>query len=298
MQFAKYFRAGFSDETEMVRNPRLFYRAAALALFLFGLLGGVYLAFPEEVLRQRLVYELEDRFPIRVELAKAGLRPLLTLTGEKGLIRYLDRHETVVSVERFRFSPFWAGIITGDSGIKGEFFAADGELALRWQRSGLLAMSATALPVDIPLPSGSGMRFVGIVTTGQVRTAAPLQSSTRSLIDLRFEQAALQGLEALTRDATGLRLGKMSLRMSGQGTLFFIDSLEATGGDVAVSGKGTMTLVKENPWNSRINLKVSVRAGDQEDQTLANFIQLAGTPLPDGSRNLHLTGTLANPVIR
>jgi type II secretion system protein N len=298
MQVAKYFRAGFFGETRMVRNPRLFYRTAALALFLLGLLCGIYLAFPEEVLRQRLVYELEARFPIRVELAKAGLRPLLTLTGEKGGLRYLDRHETVGSVERFRFSPFWAGIITGDPGVKGEFFGADGELALRWQRSGLLAMSATALPIDIPLPSGSGMRFVGIITTGQVRTAAPLQSASRSLIDLSFEQAALQGLEALTRDAAGLRLGKMSLRMSGQGTLFFIDSLEATGGDVVVSGKGTVTLVKENPQNSQLNLNLSVRAGNQKDPTLANFIQLAGTPLSDGSRNLHLTGTFANPVIR
>ena len=298
MQVAKYFRARFSGETEMVRNPRLFYRVAAPVLFLFGLLCGVYLAFPEEVLRQRLVYELEARFPIQVELAKAGLQPMLTLTGEKGGIRYLDRHETVVSVERFKFSPFWAGIITGDPGIKGELFGADGELALRWQRSGRLALGATALPVDIPLPSGSGMRFVGIITTGQMETAAPLQSATKSLIDLRFEQAALQGLEALTRDAAGLRLGKMSLRMSGQGTLFFIDSLEATGGDVVLSGKGTVTLVKENPQNSQINLNVSVRAGDQDDPTLANFIQLAGTPLSDGSRNLHLTGTLANPVIR
>ena len=298
MQVAKYFRAGFFGETRMVRNPRLFYRTAALALFLLGLLCGIYLAFPEEVLRQRLVYELEARFPIRVELAKAGLRPLLTLTGEKGGLRYLDRHETVVSVERFRFSPFWGGIITGDPGVKGELFAADGALALGWQRSGLLAMSATALPIDIPLPSGSGMRFVGIITTGQVRTAAPLQSATRSLIDLSFEQAALQGLEALTRDAAGLRLGKMSLRMSGQGTLLFIDSLEATGGDVVVSGKGTVTLVKENPQNSQLNLNLSVRAGNQKDPTLANFIQLAGTPLADGSRNLHLTGTFANPVIR
>jgi len=80
--------------------------------------------------------------------------------------------------------------------------------------------------------------------------------------------------------------------------LFFIDSLEATGGDVVVSGKGTVTLVKENPQNSQLNLNLSVRAGNQKDPTLANFIQLAGTPLSDGSRNLHLTGTFANPVIR
>lgn len=298
MQFAKYFRARPAGETRMVRNPRFLYRAGGVVLFLSGLLCGVYLAFPEEVLRQRLVYELEARFPIQVDLGTAGLRPLLTLAGEKGVIRSLDRHEEIGSIERFRVSPLWAGIFTGDPGIKGELLVGSGELDLRWQRSGLLTMGATVLPVDIPLSTGSGIRFTGVLTSGQMTTAAPLQKASKSLIDLSFEQVALQGLEALTRDAAGLRLGTMSLRMTGQGTLFYIDRLEATGGDVVVSGKGTLMLVKENPQNSQINLKVSVRAGSQEDPTMANFIQLAGSPLSDGSRNLHLTGTLAKPVIR
>lgn len=298
MRFAKYFRTRPFGETQAGRNPQLLFRAAGLGLFLLGLLCGVYLAFPKEVLRQRLVYELEAGFPIRVDLAEAGLRPLLTLTGEKGSIRYLDRPETIANIERFRFSPFWTGIFTGDPGIKGELSAAGGELALRWQRSGTLAMSATTLPFNIPLSTISGIRFAGILTTGQVTSAAPLQKASRSLIDIRCEQVVLQGLEALTRDAAGLRLGKMSLRMTGEGTVFTIDRLEATGGDVVVSGKGTLMLMMENLQNSNINLKLSVRAGNQEDPTLANFIQLAGTPLSDGSRNLHLTGTLANPVIR
>lgn len=159
-------------------------------------------------------------------------------------------------------------------------------------------MSATALPLNIPVSTSSGIRFAGILATGQVTSAAPLQSATKSLVDIHFDQVVLQGLEALTRDATGLRLGKMSLRMTGEGTVFTIARLEATGGDVVVSGKGTVMLMMENPQNSKINLNLSVHAGNQEDPTLANFIQLAGTPLSDGSRNLHLTGTLANPVIR
>ena len=298
MRFTKYFRTRPSGETPVVRNPLLLFRAAGFILFLLGLLCGVYLAFPDAVLRQRLVYELEARFPIRVDLADASLRPLITLTGEKGSIRYRDRPETIGTIERFRFSPFWTGIFTGDPGIKGELSAAGGELALRWQRSGTLAMSATALPFNFPLSTSSGTRFAGILATGQVMSAAPLQKGTKSLIDIRFEQVVLQGLEALTGDAAGLRLGKMSLRMTGEGTVFTIDRLEVTGGDVVVYGKGTLMLVMENLQNSHINLNLSVRAGNQKDPTLANFIQLAGTPLSDGSRRLHLTGTLANPMIR
>jgi type II secretion system protein N len=298
MQFVKRFLPGFSSETKAVRPTRRLYGAAGLGFFLFGLLGGFYLSFPDAVLRQRLVHELEARLPIRVELADTGLRPLMTLTGEKGIIRSLDRSETIVSIDRFSFSPLWTGLFKGDPGIKGKFLTADGELAVSWQRSGPLTMAATSLPVNIPLTDSPVVRLAGILTTRQVLAAAPLQKDSRSLIELTLEQGALQGLEALTGNAAGLRLGKVSLRMTGQGTSFTIEQLEASGGDVIVSGKGTLMLAMANPKNSRINLMLSVRAGSQEDPTLANFLEFAGTPLPGGNRQLILSGTLANPVLR
>jgi hypothetical protein len=140
--------------------------------------------------------------------------------------------------------------------------------------------------------------FAGILSTGQVTSAAPLQKTTKSIVDIAIEKAALQGLEALSGDAAGLRLGTLSLRMVGQGTAFTIERLEASGGDVVLSGNGTFMLAVANPRNSRINLTLSIRAGSQQDPTMANFLEFAGTPLPDGSRKLLLTGTLASPVIR
>jgi len=301
MQFIKPFRFKASAETPASRNPKTslrLYRAAGLAIFLLGLLAGVYLGFPAEVLRQRLVHELEARFPIRVDLAEVGLRPLLTIKGEKGVIHSLDGSETIGSIERFSFSPLWTSFFTGDPGVKGKVSTDGGELACRWQMSGPLAMQATGLPVNFPLAGSSPRRLVGILATGQISSVSPLQKTTRSLVDLTLEKVVLQGLEALSGDAAGLRLGKVSLRMTGQGRAFVIERLEASGGDMLVSGKGSFMLATVDLRNSRINLDLSVRPGSQADTTMANFLELVGPPLPDGSRKLHLTGTLANPVIR
>ncbi|MFA7384285.1 MAG: type II secretion system protein GspN [Desulfurivibrionaceae bacterium] len=301
MKFMKRFRFKASAETQPPGSPRTslrLYRATGLGIFLLGLLAGVYLGFPDEVLRQRLSQELETRFPIRVDLAEVGLRPLLTLTGEKGVIRYPDGAETIASIERFSFSPLWTSLFTGDPGVKGNFSTGGGELAFRWQRSGSLAMHATNLPVNFPLPGSPAMRIAGVIATGQMTSAAAPKKVPRSLVDITIEKAVLQGLGAMSGDAAGLRLGKVSLRMSGQGTELAIERLDASGGDLVVSGKGTLLLSPANPLNSRINFSLSLRPGKQEDQTMANFLALVGPPLPDGSRMLLLTGTLANPVIR
>lgn len=301
MQFMKRFRFKSSAETPAPRNPRTslrLYRAAGFGIFLLGLLAGVYLGFPNEVLRQRLVHELESRFQVRVDLAEVGLRPLLTLTGEKGVIRDLDGSEVIGSIERFSFSPLWTSFFTGDPGVKGEFSSGSGVIAFRWQRSGPLLMHATGLPLTLPLAGSSPLSLAGILATGQISSVAPLKNSSKSLVDITFEKAVLQGLEAFSGDASGLRLGQVSLRMTGQGRTFAIERLEASGGDMVVSGKGTFMLATKDPRNSRINLDLSVRPGRQEDQTMANFLELVGPPLPDGNRKLHLTGTLANPVIR
>lgn len=301
MQFMQRLSLKVFAQIPVPRNPwtsLCLYRLGGFALFLFGLLAGIYLAFPNQVLRQRLAHELEASLPIQVDLAEAGLRPLLTLAGKKGVIRYFDPLETIVTIERFSLSPFWAGIFTGDPGVKGEFLVADGKLSCRWQRSGMLAMRATDMTVNLPVSLSPALRVVGILPLGKVTSVAPLQKVSKSLVDLTLEKVVLQGLEGLTRDAAGLRLGQVSLRMNGQGRAFTIERLEASGGDILVSGKGILLLAMGDPRNSRINLNLSVRPRNPQDPKMADFLALAGPPLPDGSRTLQLTGTLASPVIK
>ena len=298
MRFAKHFRRRATDETAVTRKPRDFYLVVGAGLFLLGLLCSFYLTFPDAVLRQRLVSELETRLPIQVDLVEATLRPLLTLTGEQMTVRLLGQSETLFHIDSFKIDPRWVSLLAGDPGLEGEINSSSGELTFVSLRSGQLDMTGTDLPFDVPLATSPPMRVAGILISGQVTTSAPLQSATESRIDIDLEQVAVQGLEALTTDAAGLRLGKLSLQMTGQGPSFSIVRLETTGGDLMISGKGTLMLASSKPQNSRINLNLSVRVDKQVNPTLASLLELVGTQQSDGSRKLRLTGTLAKPVIR
>ena len=48
-------------------------------LFVLGLLAGLYLFFPAEVLKQRIIQEAEARTKAQVEIEQVALYPLLTL---------------------------------------------------------------------------------------------------------------------------------------------------------------------------------------------------------------------------
>lgn len=298
MQFVKRSQQRVTGKTPTPRKARGFYLVAGPGLFLLGLLCSFYLAFPDAILKQRLVHELEAWLPIQVDLAEAGLRPLLTLTGEQATVSLSNQPGALIHIDRFRIAPDWISLITGDPGLEGEIRSAAGELSFHWQSSGPLAVAGTNLPFDIPLATSPAMRFAGTLTTGQVTTAVPLQKATKSRIDITLDHVTAQGLEALTTDSAGLRLGKLSLQITGQGTSFSIEQLEISGGDLVVSGEGTLMLATANPQNSRINLNLSIRAGNQADPTLASLLELVGTKQADGSRKLRLTGTLAKPVIR
>ena len=295
MRFAKRFRHKASSETQ---SPRNLYPAAGLGLFLIGVLCSFYLAFPDTILKERLIHELESRLPIQVELAETTLQPILSLTGGQATVNLSSQTEPLFQLDSFNVNPKWSSILTGDPGLEGEIRSATGELSFAWRRSGPLAMTANALPFDLPLTTSPPMRLAGNLTTAQVTTAVPLQKATESRIDITLDQVTVQGLEALTSNAAGLWLAKFTLRMTGQGTAFSIEQLETSGGDLLVSGEGTFMLVTANPQNSRINLNLTVRAGSQADPTLVSLLKLAGTQQSDGSRKLRLTGTLAKPVIR
>ena len=298
MRCAKRLRKRAASGTPAARKPHNLYRVAGLGLFLLGLLCSFYLAFPDAVLRQRLVHELEARLPIQVDLAEAGLRPLLTLAGKQATISLSRQPGVLFHIESFNIDPKWISLLTGNPGLEGELRSATGELSFDWQRNGPLALTGSDLPFDIPLKTSPPMRFAGTLTMGEVATTVPLQRATESRVDITLDQITVQGLAALTSDAAGFHLGRISLQMTGRGTSFSIKKLEARGGDLEVTGEGTLMLMTANPQNSRLNLNLTVRAGNQADPTLASLLELVGTQQSDGSRKLRLTGTLAKPVIR
>ena len=76
-----------------------------------------------------------------------------------------------------------------------------------------------------------------------------------------------------------------------------LDDLLATGGTLLLEGKG-MVLLAAAPLQSRLNLTLTLRPGPGLDPALAGLLPLLAQPAADGSRNLAVSGTLANPALR
>ncbi len=294
----RLYRAAATQETTTNRRARWRVAVIAVGLFLLAVACGFYLGFPDEILKQRLAYELGYRLPVNVDMAEVRLRPLLSLHGTNIRIRLPGSTDDLLKVDRLTCAPLWSGLLSGSPGLKGHLVSGDGSLNADWHTDGTLTSNATNFTFDVPIANSPASRVRGRITTGQLKSAIPLRADAKSQLDLSLDEIVVSGLEALTSSPGGLRFGQVSLVATGQGATFTIQRLATTGGDLVAAGEGRMILSMANPEHSRLNLTLSVRAGQDADPVLAGLLELVGTAAPDGSRLIRLTGTLANPIAR
>lgn len=274
------------------------YLALCLCLFLFGLSFGFYLAFPDTVLRQTLIRQFEKHLPVRLELAEANLRPLLTVTGKQANVTLPSQTAPIAQIDSFSLSPKWFNTITGDPGLKGELNSSSGQINFQWQKSGPLGIQGSDMPFEVPLATRPAMRIAGELKTVVIETEAPIQKQTESLLEISLGRVTIRGLEAISGNPNGLQLGNLILQATGQGNSFTVKNIQASDGDLLIAGQGTLILSTADPTRSRINLNLTVTAGKSAEPTLSSLLELAGKKQSDGSRKLRLTGTLANPILR
>jgi type II secretion system protein N len=272
--------------------------ALGSALFLFSLICGFYLAFPDTALKQTIVRQFEKHLPVRIELAEANLLPLLTVTGKQVSVTLPSEATSILLIDSFSLSPKWLSTISGDPGITGELNSSSGQIAFHWQKSGALEIQGSDMPFEIPLATSPAMRIAGTLKTAVVETEVPIKKQTDSLLEISLGRVTIRGLEAISGNPNGLQLGNLTLQATGQGNAFTIKNIQTSEGDLLITGQGTLILAAADPIRSRINLNLTVSAGKSADPTLASLLELAGTKQPDGSRKLRLTGTLAKPITR
>jgi type II secretion system protein N len=291
----RYFKESAARSLQPKKNTQ---RALVCALFLFSLICGFYLAFPDTALKQALIGQLEKQLPVRIELAEAYLRPLLTVTGKQARVTLPSEEASILQIDSFSLSPKWLSTITGDPGIKGVLHSSPGQIYFHWQKSGELGIQGTDINFEIPLATSPAMRIAGELKTAVIETEAPIKKQTESLLEISLGRVTIRGLEAISGNPNGLQLGNLTMQATGQGNAFTIKNIQTSEGDLLIAGQGTLILAAADPIRSRINLNLTVSAGKSADPTLASLLELAGTKQPNGSRKLRLTGTLTKPIIR
>ena len=281
--------------TSALQRPSLFLLAGA-GLFLLGTLAGLYLFFPAEALRQRIVQEIGTRTGMDVQIEQLALYPLLTLDANKiklgvtGLPRLLD-------IEQLRIAPQWSTLLSGDPGVQLQGRIMDGTFTSGLQKGGAVSARAMGLNFDLPVQEPIPFNIVGTLNEATFDSSIGLSPETKTGLSLQLDAVSILGLEFLKADSKGLSLGEIALEVEGQGRALRINSLTAKGGDLEVDGDGTLQIGR-TAATSRIKLALHVRPAPNADPDVAALLQLAGEPDADGRFSLQLTGSLANPILK
>lgn len=269
----------------------------AFAVLLTGALLGFYLFFPTAALQVRLERELASRTPVRVELVGLNLLFPPAFGSETLTVRAPLPDERAYTFDTLRLRPLWLTLFTSRPGVLASAGLQGGTIELSARSGGALTGELHRIPFDEQLAPGSSLQIGGTVNSATLVSSVPLQAATESTLHMQLGAVQLKGLKNVGAAVDTLNLGTLTLEGSGKGTSFKINEIASQGGDLAVSGTGTL-LLAQPLQRSRINLNVTLKPSPQLDRALVDLLELLIKPARDGSYLLRLSGTLGNPVMR
>ncbi len=274
---------------------RLYLEAA---LLLAGcLVLGFYLFFPTGELKNRIEYEVANATQAQLEMDSLSLLFPPALKARQVTVTSEQAQPLKLALDNLTLKPLWHSLFGGNPGVAfdSQLFGGSAEGYLR--RNGAVEASLQDLSLSAPLAAGSSLGVAGVVSRGNLAGAWPLRPETETSLSLVVNQTRLTGLEAIGAATPTLSLGTLTLQGSGRGSALRIDKLENEGGDLQVSGTGTL-LVSDPPENSRINLALTLTRAPSLDQALGELLDMFIKPGPDGTYRIRVTGTLGNPRMR
>lgn len=277
------------------QRPSLFLLAGC-CLLLMGMLTGFYLFFPAEALKQRIIQELMTRTGTEVQIRQVSLYPLLSLDADQVKIDLPDLPRPL-EIEQLSLTPLWSTLLSSNPGVQLQAELMSGTLSGELLKNGMISAMATGLSFELPMQKPIAMNITGTFNQANLDAAIRLEPETKTVLSLQLSDVRVTGLDIFKADSPGLALGEVILEVDGQGRAMKIKTLSVKGGDLDVSGEGTL-LIGRTSASSRIKLALQVRAGANADPSIASMLELAGKPGPDGRYSLTLGGSLAQPTIK
>ncbi|MDT8440034.1 MAG: type II secretion system protein GspN [Desulfuromonadales bacterium] len=276
------------------QGPGLFLAGAA-GLFLLALLAGLYLFFPNEALKQRLIQEASRQTGAETRIDSLSLYPLLSLSARRISIGNDDLPWPVV-IDRLQASPHWTTLFSGDPGVRTEARLLQGVVTTSWRQSGRFSARAEGLRFELPLTAPLTLRIAGTLDTAEIASGTRLDSDTETRLTLRLTGVTVVGLDLTGAGPVDLDFGTITLTVEGQGRTLRLSALRAAGGLFDIDGGGSL-LVGRTADASRLQLSLRIRPAEQLDPNLAALLELAGRPDADGRYTLQINGSLTKPSI-
>nr|WP_320113920.1 type II secretion system protein GspN [uncultured Desulfuromonas sp.] len=268
----------------------LLYVLATVVFFLIGL----FLFFPDEIVRQRLQQELSAQLQRPVEVGTTRLGLPLTVKIES-LRLPLDPSLTVTA-QRLRLRPLWSSLVSGTPAINLTGQLWEGTFDATINTANQLVLEANHLHWRGPLPEMPALtldvQLNDLNLTGTTSAPLPMDALTLSLSSL-----SLDGMKAVGGSENTFTLGEVFLQARRDNDHLKIEQLQSRDGNLVIQASGRITPGRR-PELSRLDLSVTLIPQPSTDPALTGLLQLVTPVDNNGHFVMQLRGTAAQPVLR
>jgi type II secretion system protein N len=274
------------------------YPLLGLCGFILAFILGFTLFFPLEPIARQVEQMVEKRVNLTLEISQPGWGFPPGITADQLSLTGSALQGERIQLDQLRVSPLWSSLLSTNPGVSiaGNLFSGDLDATARKQGDVDLKLSGARLEAQKLSPqlslllsgANGNLDFTGVL---------PIARANQSQAELNLDQIVLTGMSALGSAKDSLSAGKLQLVVDIKGTTVSIKTLDLSGGDLALSGSGTIIL-GNRPSLSRLNLSLVIKPGPQLDPQLRDLLGLLAKPERDGSIKVRLLGSLAAPQLR
>jgi type II secretion system protein N len=288
--------AGRKEKPGPISMERVRFVIGSLVLLAISFVLGFYLFFPADMLKARLDEEFAARAPLDIEVEEVSFRFPPALRAQQ-IYFTAQPNRPPLHIAEAVLSPAWATLFSTDPALAFRSSVGGGRIQGTIRRSGALEADIADVTFAEPLAAGSPLGLAGVVGKGHITTVIPATANSDARLAVTLNQVRLTGLDGFGVSSGTLSLGTLVLQGSGKGNSYKVDQLESSGGDLEVSGSGTV-LLAETAERSRLNLSLTLRPTASLDSNLKELLGLFAKPGRDGSLRLRIAGTLASPSLQ
>ncbi len=254
---------------------------------------GLLLFFPTKLLQQQLAVELTTKLNHPIELTGLSLQfpasmfiQKLTSPTELGNVKFTN----------INLSPVWSRLLSTAPAAKISAEIFGGNIEAQFDTKHRVKLFATALHGALPVPQLPTLHMQAtIAQLNASATAEPIIKLEK--LHLELSELLISGLKQMGFPIDRLDFGTVNLHLSQNQQRISIDQLISHGGDLIISGGGNVAL-QRNLRHSRINLKLTLAPRKGLDPSITTLLPMFAKQRQDGSYNVRITGTLAQPRLR
>lgn len=280
---------------KLVHKKPLSYGVFFLLVFLFFLV----ITFPGEVIKNRIIAEIESATPYTVEIEKASVTPLLNvkLSG----VRLYKSKDRFIPIDSLSIRPSILGMITGSRKFPFKARLLDGEVegSVVMSASSPSEIEATVKNVTIDsipafLSSDSGeVVSLGGVMNGSMDVV--LEPQPKGEFQFEIDGFSMKDIKVKGMSLPSFTDLKSVVKGNIEAKTTNIQTLSVTGKDIDLEITGTTPLLWEMPKGGIIDLGYRLEIKGEQMAKYKSLLSPYLATQRDGSLGGKILGTIKNP---